>query len=88
MKKREFVELLPFAIAFLSLATFFGISNEIIDWYIRPVIAIGIAIFGIFYGWYYVGKKGRNSVIFLGVASCVLLLFIEIPITILGMAWN
>lgn len=86
MKKRNFVELLPFLIAFLSAFIFFGISIEIFDWYVKPAISISIALLGIAVGWYYVGKKGRNSLIFFGVSSCILLLFIEIPIIILA-AW-
>ncbi|RLW54736.1 MAG: hypothetical protein B6D76_06545 [gamma proteobacterium symbiont of Stewartia floridana] len=88
MNKRRFAELSPFLIAFLSAIVFFGMSNEVVEWYVRPLIAIGIAFFGIAVGWYYVGRKGRNSVIFLGVTSCTILLFIEIPITILAIGWN
>lgn len=88
MKKRDFTEILPFAIALLSTTIYFGMQHEIYEWYIRPAIAIGISVIGIVTGWYYVEKNGRNGVIFLGVSLCVLLLFIEIPITILGMAWN
>lgn len=88
MNKRNLAEILPFAIALLSTIIYFGMHHEIYEWYIRPAIAIGIAVIGIVVGWYYVEKNGRNGVIFLGVSLCILLLFIEIPITILGMAWN
>lgn len=88
MKKRNIAELLPFLIAFLSAAIFFGMPLEILEWYVRPTISIFIALSGIAVGWYYGEKLGRNGVVLLGVSACVLLLFIEIPIMMLAKAWN
>ena len=89
MVTRKLSELGPTALGLISAMSVFGMKDSLTapNPFLLLVVGIAVAAGGVYLGWWFVGRNGRNAVVFLGVVFCLLVIFVEAVALVAGALW-
>jgi len=92
---RNPLELVPIGLSFASAAVLFGAPPEVFGssafwqgWYIPAILGSLAAVSAIIFGHHYVKRKGRNAVVWVGVACGIVLLTLNLAFLLNFKIWQ